>query len=212
VGSPSAAATSDAANLSTCAPRVVDVVLPEHLRAPRREHAAQRVADGGPAGAAEVDRTRRVRRDELQVDRAATQLVTGAVGVGRREDLPDERALGVGREAQVDEPGTGRLGARHAVAGGEGLGEPGGQVARGHARLLGGAQRDVGGVVAVLRVAGALDADVGGEGRDVQAARGEDLGRGGPDEVGELVGSHQPSLGGAAHEVLRYRSYTRSPW
>ena len=63
---------------------VVEVVLAHHVGALRGQQPAQRVADGGPAGAADVDRPGRVGRDELQVDLVAGQRVGVAVRRGRR--------------------------------------------------------------------------------------------------------------------------------
>ncbi len=47
---------------------VVEVVLTDDVGALRRQQPAQRVADGGPAGAADMDGSGGVGRDELQVD------------------------------------------------------------------------------------------------------------------------------------------------
>ena len=47
---------------------VIEVVLAHNVGALRREQPAQRVTDGGPAGAADVDGSGGVGRDEFQVD------------------------------------------------------------------------------------------------------------------------------------------------
>jgi len=171
---------------------VVEVVLAGDLRAARGQHPAQRVADRGPPGAAQVQRAGRVGGDELEVHVAPGQLVAGAVARARGEDLPDDRALGVGGQAQVDEPGPGDLGAGDAVAGGQLLGQPGRELARVHAGLLGGPQRDVGRVVAVVGVAGTLDTGVGRQCGDVQVASEQHVPRDVTDQVGEHVGIHHP--------------------
>ena len=58
---------------------VVEVVLPGDLGAGHRDDPAERVADGGPADAADVDRPGRVGGDELEVDLLAREGVGGAV-------------------------------------------------------------------------------------------------------------------------------------
>jgi hypothetical protein len=117
-----------------------------------------------------VQRTGGVGRDELEVDVAPAQLAPGAVGPAARQDVPDQGALRVRGKPQVQEAGAGDLGGLDAVRAREGLGEPAGELPRWHPGLLGGAQRDVRGVVPVLGVAGALDADVRRERRLVQAS------------------------------------------
>ena len=88
---------------------VVEVVLAHHVGALRGEQPAQRVADGGPAGAADVDRPGRVGRDELQVDLVAGQRVGVAVGVAGVDDVVDDQALRRGLQPQVDEARSGDL-------------------------------------------------------------------------------------------------------
>ena len=63
---------------------VVEVVLADDTGALGGQQPAQRVADGGPAGAADVDRAGRVGGDELEVDVLARELVGIAVARRRR--------------------------------------------------------------------------------------------------------------------------------
>ncbi len=77
--------------------------------------------------------------------------------VAGRDDLRRERALGAGGDPDVEEAGTGDLGAGDAVGAGELVGEQLGEVARIHTGVLGQPQRDVGRVVAVLADLGTLD-------------------------------------------------------
>ena len=73
---------------------VVEVVLPNHVGALGGQQPAQRVADGRPAGAADVDRAGRVGGDELEVDVLAGQIVGVAVGVAGVDDVVDDRRPG----------------------------------------------------------------------------------------------------------------------
>ena len=136
---------------------VVEVVLAGDLGALAGQQAAQRVADRSPPGASDVNRPRRVGRDELQVDGVRALRVGIAVVLARVQDVRDDGALRVGGDPQVHEPGSGNLRGSDRVVGDEGFDEPGGQVTRGDADLLGDLQGHVGGVVTVLGVTGAFD-------------------------------------------------------
>ena len=157
--------TREAVDLATV---VVEVVLAGHLRARSLKHAAQRVTHRSPAGTAEVNRAGRVRRDEFQV-----HLLAGVdVGVAKRgtllEHLGYQLALGVCGEAQVNKAGPCDL------SGGDGrvlcqdLCKPACEFARVRARLLRHLQCNVGGVVAVLRIARALHSHGVGDNRGVE--------------------------------------------
>ena len=88
---------------------VVDVVLALDLVADRLQQAHQRVAVGGVAAAADVQRAGRVGGDELdqdplrRLDRGRAEVVAGGDQGGQRAPVP-----GVGEE-EVDEAGAGDL-------------------------------------------------------------------------------------------------------
>ena len=78
-----------------------------HLRALRREQVRDRVADRDPAPAARVQRSGRVRRDELEVDPPAREHVRGAVPVARRDDRrAARRAATSGARKRLTKPGS----------------------------------------------------------------------------------------------------------
>ena len=78
---------------------VVEVVLADHVGALGGQQPAERVADGGPAGAADVDGPGRVGRDELEVDVRAGQDVGVAVAGAGAEDVVDDDVLRGGVDA-----------------------------------------------------------------------------------------------------------------
>src|SRR5581483_2433371 len=75
---------------------VVDVELAGDLGAGSAEHPADRIAQDGPPGVTEVQRSGRVRRDELDVDLLAAEHVRGAVRVPRLDDRGGDGPLGAG--------------------------------------------------------------------------------------------------------------------
>ena len=169
---------------------VVEVVLAGHLRATGRQHAAQRVADGRPAGAAQVDRAGGVGGDELQVDLGTGVIVAMAPLLAGGEDLRDDLALRRRAQADVDEARARHRRLVDAVGRGELVHQPAGDVARLRSGATGGLHGHVGGVIAVLRVAGALDDDVVGKHRRVQVVFGEDVDGEAADQGGEFGWSH----------------------
>ena len=94
---------------------VVEVVLARDDAALRLEDARQAVADGGPAGAADVQRTGRVRRHELEVHRDAVVEGAAAVELAGLHDLLREHAGRRGIEGDVQESGARDLGRRDPV-------------------------------------------------------------------------------------------------
>ena len=72
---------------------VVEVVLADDVGALGGQQPAERVADGGPAGAADVDGPGRVGRDELEVDVRAREVVGVAVVRAGADDVVDDDAL-----------------------------------------------------------------------------------------------------------------------
>lgn len=169
---------------------VVEVVLPHHRGALGGQQPAQRIADGGPPGAADVDGAGGVGRDEFEVDVALGQRGGVSVTLGTRDDVADDHVLGRRLDAQVDETRAGHLGRGDARGGRQRLGEPSRQFARVHADLLADLQRQVGGVIAVLRIAGTLHRDRRGQRGRVEVALGQHSGGGGPEQVGEVGGCH----------------------
>ena len=113
---------------------VVEVVLAGDLAALRGQDPAERVADRGPAGAAEVDRAGRVRRDELEVDLGPGQRVPAAVRGAGVEHLAHDVALRGRGEPEVEEAGTRDLGRGDAVVRRDGFGERLGEFARASGR------------------------------------------------------------------------------
>ena len=88
---------------------VVDVELADQVRRRTREHAGDRVAEGGPAGVADVQRAGRVRGDELEVDRLAGESVVAAVGSPCSTIVFASAPAAGGIEPDVDEAGAGDL-------------------------------------------------------------------------------------------------------
>ena len=170
---------------------VVEVVLPGDLSATGGQDSGQGVADGGPAGATQVDRPGGVGRDVLEVDVLAAQGVVAAVGLTGLDDGAGELAGAGGVEADVEEAGAGDLHGGDAVEGLETRNEELGEVARLGAGLLGQLHGHVGGPVTVVAVAGALDAGVGNLcGGQGEGALGGGLLQDGADGCGKLFWGH----------------------
>ena len=147
------------------------------------------VAQGGPAGVAEVQRTRRVGRDELEVDDLALGRVVVAVDRPGLDDRARQLARGRGIQGDVEEPRAGHVDAAHAGDLGEALGDPRRELARRHTGALGELEGDVGRPVPVVAVLRSLDAHVGrDDGGEVTGLDG--LGEGGADREREFFGGH----------------------
>ena len=169
---------------------VVEVVLAHHLAALGGQQTAQRVADGGPPGAADVDRSGGVGRDELEVNVAPGEQLGVAVGRSGVQHVGHDLTLGRGLDPQVHEAGSGHLGGGDTVGLGQRLGQPAGQLARVDTGLLRDLQRDIGGVVAVLGVTRPLDGHLWRQGRRIQAMPGQHCGGGAAQQFGEIGGGH----------------------
>ena len=141
---------------------IVEVVFAHNLGAVGLQHAGHRVADGGPTGAADVNRAGRVGGDELQVERLAAEVRVLAVACAIGQHLVDHRGGGGGIQRDVDEAGPRHLDGRDAVGGGQPLGEQLGQIARLHAGLLGQLHGGVGGPIAVRAILRAHHGEFGG--------------------------------------------------
>ena len=175
---------------------VVEVVLAHDMGALGGQQPAERVADGGPAGAADVDGPGRVGGDELQVDVLALERLGVAVVGAGGEDVVDDDALGGGLDAQVDEAGTCDVGGGDAVLLGQRVGQPAGQLTRVGADLLAQLKGQVGGVVAVFGVARALDGDRRRQRGRVEAMLGQHRGGGDLEQLCQVGGGHEgPSYG-----------------
>ena len=157
---------------------VVEVVLAGHLRTGGFEHAAERVAHRRPAGAAQVDRAGGVGGDELKVDLLARVQVAVTELLGLLQYLRHELALRAGGQTKVDKAGAGDLGGVDCGVGRQVVDKPSSKLARVGASLLGHLERDVGGVVAVLGVAGALHGHGLRDDGGVEVVGGEHAGRG----------------------------------
>ena len=176
-------------------PVVVEVVLAGDVGAGEGEESAERVAHGGPAHAADVDRTGGVGADELEVHLLAGVEVAAAVVGSALQHLLGDLSLGGGGDPQVEEPGPGDLGRADAVVLGKDGGQVCGQVARAQPGLLAQLQRDVRGVVAVLLDLRTLDAHLRRQAvGQAQTTLVGEPGEGGHDHVAELLGSHPASL------------------
>ena len=165
---------------------VVEVVLPVDDVTGALEDPAQRVAEGGPAPPARVDRPGGVGRHELDVDPPATPEVEARVAVLAAGDHVDEDVVEPRLpKVEVHEPGSGDLNALDVVRrrGVQPLDEVAGQLAWHSTVGLGRRHGHVGGPVAVLPPTGPLEVDL----RRRLDAR---VGQGGAQGGGEGVSDH----------------------
>ena len=186
-------------------PVVVEVVLARDLSAAGLHEARERVADGGPPGAADVHGPGWVRRDELEVDPLPRERGVRAVRRAGLHDRLREPPCGGGLERDVQEAGAGDVDLGDARDRGQARGEERGQVARGHAGLLAELEGDVRRPVAVLALPRSLDGDLlwdvlGGE-RDGSVC--DEAGQDGVQRLGELSGGHRQSLASRRHRPGR---------
>ena len=175
---------------------VVEVVLAGHLGARELEDARQRVTDGGPSGAAEVDRAGRVGRDELQVDPVASLRVAATIGRPSLDDRPRELSgrRGVQRDVEESRPGdVNRLDAAHRT---QACGQGRGHLAGRHTRTLGNLHGDVRRPVAVIAIPGPLDAHLFGHVHG-KLTGGDGVDEGGADREDEQFGGHPHDSRGA---------------
>ena len=132
-----------------------------------------------------------------------------AVGLTAASTRVDDPGLGVGGEAQVEEAGARDLGGGDRVGVLEARREPARQLGRRDPRLLRRAQREVGGVVAVLGVARALHRDRLRQHRRVEAALGQHVHGDGVQQVGQGSGGHPVDSRDRGAADLRDRAPTR---
>ncbi len=181
---------------------VVDVVLGDDLRARGPHDPGDRVAHGRPAGAAGVDGTGRVRRDEFEVGVHAVHGLVVAVDGARGDDLLGDGAGRARVQGDVQKARSGDVDARDAVGRGERVGDALRQRPRIGAGLLGHLEGDRGGVVPVLGVSGSLHRRFGGQRGGVEAEFGEHRARGGQHFLCERFWSH-PAILNAVVPLLR---------
>ena len=97
---------------------------------------------------------------------------------------------------RLTKPGPATSADGDAVGCGQRVGQPAGQLTRVGADLLGHLQGQVGGVIAVLGVARALDGDRRRQRGGVEAMLGQHRGGGGLEQLGQVGGGHEgPSYG-----------------
>ncbi len=170
-------------------PVIVEVVLARDEAALGLEDASERVADRRPARAADVNRSGRVGRDELEVDRDARIQVAIAVGLPRVDDARGNDARRGGIERDVDEAGPRHRGLGDAVDLREGGDELGRELAGNPVEALAELHRDIGGPVAVLAVARALERHI--RVGDLVRALPRDLAGGVQDNGSQFGGIHE---------------------
>ena len=144
------------------APAVVEVVLPCDAVAHGLEHARDRIAEHGLATVAQRERTRRIGRDELDLDVLARTELRAPVAAPEREHAAQQVPPAFVAQPDVDEAGTRHLGARdHALADAEQRDQPLGDLTRRAAQRLREQQRDIAREIAVLGAARNLEAELG---------------------------------------------------
>lgn len=136
---------------------VVDIELTGDLSPGGLQDPSDGVADGGPTGVTEVERTGRVGGDELDVEATSLQPVRGSVVSGCLYDATRHVALGGGGDFEVEKTRSGNVCALDAGNSLELCGDGFGQLPRRDPRLLGQLHGDVGGIVPVGAIAGPLD-------------------------------------------------------
>ena len=159
---------------------VIDVVLAGHVGPGRLQQPAQRVAEGGPAGVAQMHGSGRVGRDELEVDAFLGESVGAAVVLARLDDGARQRALRCLGQRDVEESRAGHVDGLEPRLRPQMRRQDLGYLPRWTTGGLGQLQCDVGRIVAVVLVLGTLDGgltgDVDGQltGRHRGANRGHD--------------------------------------
>ena len=169
---------------------VIEVVLAHHCCTLGGQQPAQCVADGGPPGAADVNRAGRVGRDELEVDvLPVEQTRTTVIGAGRH-DIGHHHALSRCLDPQIDESGPGYLRRGDCIGVGECGDQPARELARVRAGLLAHLQREIGRIISVLGVARTLDGDRLRQCGGVEAVFDQHRGGGAAQQLGEIGGGH----------------------
>ena len=171
---------------------VIEVVLAHDVSALSLKDAGERITDGSPAGAAQVDGAGRVRGDELKVDGLAGELVAAAVCFASLNDGGCELASSCGVQGDVQEAGASDVNGCNTGDGANLLCQKSCCLTRVLAHLLGELQSDVGGPVAVLTGLGALHSDGGQFSalHEGQLAGGNGFFKGKRNGFGEFFRSH----------------------
>ena len=138
---------------------VIDVILACHVPSGEGEQAGQRSAVGGAAAVADVQRSGRVRRNELDLDLLPAPEGGAPEALPFREDGGNDPGLGPRVEDKIDEPGAGHFGLRHQRRRRQLGDEAPGDLARIHLQRLGQLHGEVGGEIAVGRIARTLEQD-----------------------------------------------------
>ena len=171
---------------------VVEVVLAHHVSALGLQHAGERITDGGPAGAAQVDGAGGVRGDELKVDGLAGELVAAAVCFASLNDGGGKLTSSCGVQGDVQEAGASNIYGCNTGDGADLLCQKSCCLTRVLAHLLGELQSDVGCPVAVFAGLGALHSDGGQFSalHEGQLAGGNGFFKGKRNGFGEFFRSH----------------------
>ena len=173
---------------------IVEVVFAGHVGAAGGEDPAEGVAHGGPPGAAQVDGSGRVGGDEFQVDALPAVEAVVPVGGAGGKDVGHDLALGGGGQSDVNESGAGDVDGGDLVVRRQGVDKQAGEFARIHSYLLGNLERQVGGIVAVLRIARAFHDHLLGQDGHVQLSIGKYLVGLSVDEVGKIRWCHNATV------------------
>jgi hypothetical protein len=173
---------------------VVEVVLRGHIGALGAQQPGQRVADGGPAHPADVDRTGRVGRDELQVHPLTGERRSMPVGIALLDDDARGRPGGGGAQPDVQEAGAGDRHALDRRVLAELAGDRPRELTRLDARLPRDLEGERRGVVAVPRMPGPLHAHHIGQHRRIEAQVGQRGHGGSADGISQLRRSHAMML------------------
>ena len=145
---------------------VVDVILAMDRKADRRQQVRHHGAIGRAPAMADVQGTGGVGGDELDLDPLArAHLAPAIVGPGG-EDGRDQAQMGAGGQEEVDEAGAGDLGSRYQVRGRQGRDQTRRQVTGLATSGLRHDQGQIGGEIAMNRVAGAVHLGI----REVRAS------------------------------------------
>ena len=171
---------------------VVEVVFTHDVSAFSLKDAGERITDGSPAGATQVDGAGGVRGDELKVDGLAGELVAAAVCFTSLNDGGGKLTGSCGVQGDVQEAGASNIYGCNTGDGADLLCQKSCCLTRVLAHLLGELQSDVGCPVAVFAGLGALHSDGGQFSalHEGQLAGGNGFFKGKRNGFGEFFRSH----------------------
>ena len=173
---------------------IVEIIFAGHVGAAGGEDSAEGVAHGGPPGAAQVDGSGRVGGNEFQVDAFPAVEAVVPIGSAGGEDVGHDLALGGGSQSDVNESRAGDVDGGDLVMRRQGVDKQAGKLARIHSYLLGNLERQVGGIVAVLRIARAFHDHLLGQDGHVQLSIGKYLVGLSVDEGGKIRWCHNATV------------------